>query len=101
MRTTEHEQTSPLQIDVSAEGAVVMVTVFGELDITTAAPLSRRLLAIGDGHPGQLVLDLGRLVFADAAGTRALEETYQALEAECPVILRQPRRPQGLRASLV
>lgn len=87
----ERGHGSPLQIDVSADGAVVTVTVFGELDITTAATLSRCLLKIGAEHPGRLVLDLDGLVFVDTAGTRALEETYQVLEAECPVILRQPR----------
>ena len=87
----ERGQASPLQIDVSADGAVVTVTVVGELDVTTATALSRRLLTIGAGHPGRLVPDLSGLVFVDAAGTRALEETYKILEAECPVIMRQPR----------
>ena len=67
------------------------VTVTGELDITTATSLTRRLLEVGAVHPDRLVLDLSGLVFVDVAGARALDEAHTLLQAECPVILRTPR----------
>ena len=87
----EHGHESPLQIDVSWDGAVATVTVAGELDITTSACLAERLLAVAAGHPKRLVLDLRGLVFVDVAGARALDDVHTLLQTVCPVILRQPR----------
>lgn len=87
----EQGHEPPLQIDVSAHGAKVTVIVAGELDITTATSMSRRLMAIGAAHPERLVLDLSGLAFIDVGGARALDETYKALTNECPIIVRQPR----------
>src|SRR5215469_5139514 len=82
--------TSPLQIDVSSDGVVVTVTVTGELDITAARALRRRLLEVASAHPQRLVLDLGGLVIVDVAGAKALEKTRKHLEAGRPVIVRTP-----------
>src|SRR6266480_6014567 len=68
VRTMEHGHDSPLQIDVSWDGVVATVTVTGELDITTATPLTLCLLAAAVEHPDRLVLDLSGLVFVDVAG---------------------------------
>jgi anti-anti-sigma factor len=87
----EQGHDSPLHIDVSAHGAKVTVVVAGELDITTATSMSRRLLAIGAAHPERLVLDLSGLAFIDVAGARALDEAHKALTGECPVTVRPPR----------
>jgi len=91
VRTMERGQNSPLQIDVSWDGVVATVTVTGELDITTATGLTRHLLAVAFEHPERLVWDLSGLSFVDVAGARALDAVYPLLEAECPVIVRQPR----------
>lgn len=82
--------TSPLQTDVSWDGVVATVTVTGEVDITAARALCRRLLEVASAHPEPLVLDLGGLVFVDAAGARALDNTHKHLEAGCPVVVRRP-----------
>jgi anti-sigma B factor antagonist len=87
----ERDPASALQVDVSRDGVVATVTVTGELDITTAPSLTRRVLEVGAAHPDRLVLDLGGLVFVDAAGARALDEAHTLLRAGCPVILRAPR----------
>ena len=89
----EHGHVSPLQIEVSWDGVVATVTVTGELDITTATVLSRRLLKVGAAHPDRIVLDLGGLIFVDVAGARALDEAHTLLRAGCPVILRPLRHP--------
>jgi anti-anti-sigma factor len=91
MSSVRRNLASPLQMDVSLNGVVATVIVAGELDVTTATALSRRLLEIGAAHPVRLVVDLSGLVFVDVAGARALYETHKLLEAECQVILRRPR----------
>lgn len=87
----ERRHDSLLQIDVRWDGAVATVTVTGDLDITTAAALTRRLLAVAALHPVRLVLDLHELAFVDVAGARELDDVHTLLQTVCPVILRQPR----------
>ena len=91
MSEVERNSAAALQVDVSRDGVVATVTVTGELDITTASTLTRRLLEVGTAHPDRLVLDLSGLVFVDVAGARALNEAHTLLQAERPVILRTPR----------
>ena len=57
--------SSPLRTEVAWDGGVATVTVTWELDITTAAHLTRSFLAVLVGHPERLVLDRNELVFAD------------------------------------
>ena len=82
--------TSPLRTDVSWDGVVATVTVTGELDITAARVLCHRLLEVASAQAERLVLDLGGLVFVDAAGVGALDDAHKLLEARCPVIVRRP-----------
>ena len=91
----EHRHDSPLQIDARWDDAVATVTVVGDLDITTAAALTRRLLAVAAGHPARLVLDLRGLAFIDVAGARELDDVHTLLQTVCPVILRGPRPSPG------
>jgi anti-anti-sigma factor len=91
MGNVDRTPASPLQVDVSWDGVIATVIIRGELDITTAAGLKTRLLAVADGHLDRIVLDLGGLVFVDVAGVRALDEAYHLLEVKCPVVLRRPR----------
>ena len=69
------------------------VTATGELDITTAPPLTRRLLEAGATHPDRPAPDPSGLVPADAAGARALDEAHTLPHADCPVTLRTPPPP--------
>ena len=89
----EQGHDSLLQIDVRWDGAVATVAVAGDLDITSAAALTRRLLAVAAGHPARLVLDLHGLAFVDVAGARELDDVHTLLQTVCPVILRRPRPP--------
>ena len=92
MNAVDRNPASALQVDVSRDGVAATVTGTGELDITTAPSLTRRLLEVGAAHPDRLVLDLSGLVFVDVEGARALDEAHALLlQAECPVILRAPR----------
>ena len=67
MNEVERHLGSALQIDVSRDGVVATVTATGELNITTAPALARRLLGVGAAHPHSLVFDLSGLVFVDVA----------------------------------
>ena len=82
--------TSSLQTDVSWDGVVATVTATGDLDIAAARALRRRLQEVASARPERLVLDLGGLVFVDAAGAKALDDTQRRLQAGCPVIVRSP-----------
>jgi anti-anti-sigma factor len=88
----DHYPSSPVQVQVGWDGVVATATVSGELDITNAPALYQRLMKVAEARPERLVLDLGGLVFVDAAGARALDCARQALEIVCPVILRGARR---------
>jgi anti-anti-sigma regulatory factor len=81
--------TSSLQTDVSWDGVVATVTVTGELDITAARALRRRLLEVASAHPERLVLNFGGLVLVDGAGAKVLDNTHKYLEARRPVVVRR------------
>ena len=60
------------------------VTVTGNLDITTASALTRRVLAVAAGHPVRLVLDLRGLAPMRAVLSRMHRDpgTYQVRELQ-------------------
>ena len=87
--------TALLQTDVSWDGVAATVTAAGELDSAAVRALCHRLLEVASAHPERLVLDLGGLVFVDAAGAKALDDTCKLLEAGCPVIVRRPPARSG------
>jgi len=80
----EHKHDSPLQIDVRWDGAVATVTVTGNLDITTASALTRRVPPVAAGHPVRLVLDLRGLAPMRAVLSRMHRDpgTYQVRELQ-------------------
>ena len=80
-----------LQTTVQWDGTAATVTVTGELNITTAADLTRNLRAVAAKQPERLTLDLGGLVFTDVAGARALDAAHVLLQTRCPVKFWQPR----------
>lgn len=90
VKATEQGRKSSVQVDVSWDSVVATVTVTGELSLTTATTLTRRLLAVAAERPGRLVLDLSGLVYADVGGAQELEGVHTLLQAECPVVVRQP-----------
>lgn len=69
---------------------VATVTVTGDLDITTAACLTERLLTVTAGRPGRLRLDLRNVAFIDVAGARELEDVHTLAQTVCPVYVRWP-----------
>ena len=60
-----------LTIEVQRAPEYAVVTIAGEVDIATIAPLEEQLCALAaDGQA--IVADLGRVSFIDAAGLRAI-----------------------------
>ncbi len=61
-----------LVIDSSGDGDAVVLTLRGELDLTSAPAFARELKTAESGNPRQLVIDLSGLEFMDSTGLRAL-----------------------------
>jgi anti-anti-sigma factor len=68
------------------------LSLHGEVDVTQADGLSRALVDVACGTPGEVVLDLSDLRFLDVAGARALARATQVLRG-ADVHLRLVRAP--------
>ena len=55
-----------------SRGESLIVTLRGELDVATAPALAARFDRLLSDRPGQIVVDVSRLTFIDAAGLRLL-----------------------------
>ena len=65
-----------------------MVSVTGELDLTTAPVLEQALLALSDGGAGAVILDLAGCSFIDCRGLRVLLAARERLQrADRPLAL--------------
>ena len=64
--------TSPFDLTIKEQGTTVLVTLHGELDISTAARLEEDLRRIEADGPALLVIDLSGLEFMDSTGLRLL-----------------------------
>ncbi len=69
------------------------LSLHGEVDVTQADGLSRALVDVACGTPGEVVLDLSDLRFLDVAGARALARATQVLRG-ADVHLRLVRAPR-------
>jgi anti-anti-sigma factor len=70
-----------LSITLDGRADAVVVTLEGELDITTADGLERRLRSIGDDGSARVVVDLTRLLFIDSVGLNTLVASSRAIAA--------------------
>jgi anti-sigma B factor antagonist len=61
-----------LAIDTATEDDAVVLSLRGELDLTSAPLFERQLLAAEAGNPRRMIIDLSRLEFMDSTGLRAL-----------------------------
>jgi anti-anti-sigma factor len=74
------------------DGDVAIVTVEGEIDMTTAGVLSGCLGRVVQKNPERLVIDLAGVSFLDSSAVHAIVRARHALPGECPVVLRSARR---------
>jgi anti-sigma B factor antagonist len=61
-----------LVIETSDDGEAVVLSLQGELDLTSAPTFERELRAAESANPRRLIIDLSRLEFMDSTGLRAL-----------------------------
>jgi anti-sigma B factor antagonist len=78
------------------ERGVLLLSLYGELDIASARVLRRRLGLARSSRAARVVVDLSGLQFLDSAGLHALAEVGQELEAggQELALLRGPRAVQ-------
>ncbi|MGH2871111.1 MAG: STAS domain-containing protein [Solirubrobacteraceae bacterium] len=76
--------TAPVkfEIETRSEGAEVTLSVRGELDMGTVAPLSDRVSDELEAAPERVTLDLRELQFMDSTGLRLLIELNQRSRTE-------------------
>jgi anti-sigma B factor antagonist len=61
-----------LQIESTSRGDTIVLSLRGELDLTSAPVFERELRAVGETSPRRVVIDLSGLEFMDSTGLRAL-----------------------------
>lgn len=85
-----------LVIDRRAESGRQVVTLQGELDLTSAPELERELQAAESSQPERLVIDLSGVEFMDSTGLRTLLQARErALSQGHELALRRgPRQVQ-------
>src|SRR3954454_5116868 len=73
---------SPFDVTIEERNGAAYMTLVGELDISTAAPLEDNLQRIEADQPRLLVIDLSRLDFMDSTGLRVLLGADQRARAD-------------------
>ena len=76
-------------------GAVVSVS--GELDVSTADELAHTLAEIADRHPRAVIVDLAGLDFIDSSGLTVLVRARQQLDAQGGTLWLSSPTPSVLR----
>jgi len=71
---------STFEIRTAHAGDVIVLTVVGEVDMTTAPELSKALSTVSDTAP-RVVVDLGSVTFLDSSGLNALVRGRRELAA--------------------
>jgi anti-anti-sigma factor len=74
-------RTAILQIEQLQDDRGVVLELRGELDLSSADELERRLAAIATRGPGRLVIDLRDLDFMDSTGLASMVRARQSAEA--------------------
>ncbi len=62
------------RVEVTFDGAAVVVSILGEVDLATAPTLQALLRSLVEGDHRPIVLDLSRLAFMDASGLQVLAD---------------------------
>jgi anti-sigma B factor antagonist len=83
-------------IRAAREGNAFQLSLYGELDISSARVLERRIQMARSSRSEQVVLDLSGLQFMDSAGLRALLQVQENLRdaGQNVALLRGPRAVQ-------
>ena len=82
---------SSLSVTAARDGHVCVLTISGDLELTTAAGfphLVGQAVSSMNGHGAQIALDLSRLAFLDVAGARVLVAAVRAIRDDHTVTVR-------------
>ena len=74
------------------DAGVAIVTIRGEIDISTVDALSEHLANLALKNPQRLVIDLAGVSFIDSSGVSVFVRIRKTLPPDCPVVIRSPRR---------
>lgn len=69
-----------LQVSVRQQNASAVVAVGGDVDLNTSPFLRDRLLALLDGPPKRIVLDLAGVTYMDSSGVGTIVELKRKVE---------------------
>lgn len=88
------------EVVVDTAGAVVTVTIRGELDLATAPRLEAELEQLGGDDAERVVVDLRELLFLDSTGLEAIVKFHRRASAEGVdvTVVRGPRAVERLFA---
>jgi len=85
------ELKAPLNVQVEATDASVVLVLVGELDPHTAPTLRDHLDSTIDGTTSEVVLDVGGLTFIDSSGLRVIIAAHKDMESRGGrLVLRAP-----------
>lgn len=83
-----------MEIREHAQGANLVMSLEGELDISTVPLLERQVAAIGE-RPTTLILDLSGLTFMDSSGLRLLIQLNERAQREAWKLSLVPSRHEA------
>jgi len=95
-----HTDDAPsLRVSTQAEGAVTVLRLAGELDLSTSRQLDQRVQTVLRRESGvrRLVVDIGGLEFLDVAGLTALLDASDRIHAAGGTLALRRPRPMVLR----
>ena len=89
-------QSAALTVRHEWDGGVAVVTVAGEIDMTSVGALSDVLGDLVRKDPERVIIDIAAVGFLDSSAIHAFVQTRHELSGECSVVLRAPQ-PQARR----
>jgi anti-sigma B factor antagonist len=89
-------QSAALTVRHEWDGGVAIVTVVGEIDMTSVGALSGVLGDLVRKDPERMIVDLAAVSFLDSSAIHAFVQTRHELPGACSVVLRSPQ-PQARR----
>lgn len=84
-------ERSSLTLHTAVHGTAAVVTLSGELDLTTASDLDRTLARLRETAPASVVLDMAGVEHLDCAAARVIATAAQAWPGPGPLVIRDPR----------
>jgi anti-anti-sigma factor len=86
---------STRNLTVTAErcGPLCMLSVSGDLDMSSAGQFPGLVAAVINGHAGRVVVDMSGVRFIDCAGARALASVARGVPGGSSVVVRSLRPP--------